>query len=180
MVRCSRAIGHRPRTPGATMGIVCTRKFRNSKSKSSRGKSHMDVKILERLNRSWIDKPTWQMPQPPTCQAINPAGPPGLGGVFFGNARDAFRGLPMLTAETCRDRAAKCQKMAERAPNARMRDILLDMGRTWTRLALEAEQWSQINRPSSRLTKAAPQNAALRESKPPTPLQPRGSRREPR
>jgi hypothetical protein len=65
------------------MGIVCTRKFSNSKSKSSRGKSHMDVKILERLNRSWIDKPTWQMPQPPTCQAINPAGPPGLGGVFF-------------------------------------------------------------------------------------------------
>ena len=48
----------------------------------------------------------------------------------------------MLTAEKCRDRAAECQKMAERAPNARMRDILLDMGRTWTRLALEAEQWT--------------------------------------
>ena len=54
----------------------------------------------------------------------------------------------MLTAEKCRDRAAECQKMAERAPNARMRDILLDMGRTWTRLALEAEQWTQMNRPS--------------------------------
>jgi hypothetical protein len=27
-----------------------------------------------------------------------------------------------------------------------VRDILLDMGRTWTRLALEAEQWTQMNR----------------------------------
>ena len=164
---------------GCHHGNFCTRKFSNSKSKSSRGKSHMDVKILERLNRSWIDKPTWQMPQPPTCQAINPAGPPGLGGVFFGNARDAFRGLPMLTAETCRDRAAECQKMAERAPSARMRDILLDMGRTWTRLALEAEQWTQLNQPLARLTKSHSEHAP-REVARPTPLLPRGgSRREP-
>ena len=48
----------------------------------------------------------------------------------------------MLTAEKCRDRAAECQQMAEHAPNARMRDILLDMARTWARLALEAEQWT--------------------------------------
>jgi hypothetical protein len=47
------------------LGIVYTQEFSNSKSKSSRGKAHMDVKILERLNRSWIDKPTWQMPQTP-------------------------------------------------------------------------------------------------------------------
>ena len=51
----------------------------------------------------------------------------------------------MLTAEICRDRAAECQRMSERAPNARMRDILLDVGRIWTRLALEAEQWTQMN-----------------------------------
>jgi hypothetical protein len=66
--------------------------------------------------------------------------------------REVLPGLPMLTAETFRDRAAECQKMAERAPSARVRDILLDIGRTWTRLALEAEQWTQMNRPSSRLT----------------------------
>ena len=65
----------------------------------------------------------------------------------------------MLAAEKCRDRAAECQRMADHAPNARVRDILLDIGRTWTRLALEVEQWTQINRPSARLTKAAPKNA---------------------
>ena len=180
MVRCSRAIGHRPRTPGATMGIVCTRKFRNSKSKSSRGKSHMDVKILERLNRSWIDKPTWQMPQPPTCQAINPAGPPGLGGVSFGNARGAFRDCP-----------CSLRKHAGIAPPnvKRWRSVRLMRGcgifcSTWDGPGRDWH-WKPSNGarlidPSSRLTKAAPQNAALRESKPPTPLQPRGSRREPR
>jgi hypothetical protein len=46
----------------------------------------------------------------------------------------------MLTAERCRDRAAESQQMAEHAPNARIRDILLDVARTWTRLALEVEQ----------------------------------------
>ena len=65
----------------------------------------------------------------------------------------------MLTAETCRVRAAECQQMAEHAPSARIRDILLDVARTWTRLALEVEQWTQMNRPSARLTKAAPTNA---------------------
>ena len=50
----------------------------------------------------------------------------------------------MLTAERCRDRAAECQQMAEHAPSARIRDILLDVARTWTRLALEAEQWAQM------------------------------------
>jgi hypothetical protein len=29
--------------------------------------------------------------------------------------------------------------MSERAPNLRMRDILIDMARTWERLALETE-----------------------------------------
>ena len=46
----------------------------------------------------------------------------------------------------------------------RIRVILLDVARTWTRLALEAEQWAQMNRPSARLTKAAP---TKRRSSPP-------------
>ena len=66
----------------------------------------------------------------------------------------------MLTAERCKVRAAECQRMAAQAPNARVQDILIDMARTWMRLALEAEQWTQMNRPSTRLTKAAPKNAA--------------------
>jgi hypothetical protein len=93
---------------------------------------------------------------------------------------NSLRGVVMLTAEICRDRAAECQQMAEHAPNARMRDILLDMGRTWTRLALEAEQWTAMNRPSVRITKVAPKNAIPTEPLPPILLQPRGSRRETR
>jgi hypothetical protein len=92
----------------------------------------------------------------------------------------SLSGGAMLTAERCRDRAAECQQMAEHAPNARMRDILLDMGRTWTRLAFEAEQWTAMNRPSVRIIKFAPKVDAPTEPSPPTPLQPRGSRRETR
>ena len=84
----------------------------------------------------------------------------------------------MLTAERCRERAAECQRMSERAPNARMRDILLDVGRTWTRLAVEAEQWTQMNRPSARLTKIAHKDA-LRGSLSPSPLAPRAARLKP-
>ena len=85
----------------------------------------------------------------------------------------------MLTAETCRDRAAECQRMAAHALNPRVRDILIDIAWTWTRLALEAEQWTQVNRPFNRLAKVAPKNAGPRKLTLPTPLQPRGSRREP-
>ena len=46
------------------------------------------------------------------------------------------------------DRAGECQQMAEHAPNTRIRDILLDIARTWRSLALEAEHWSQMNRPT--------------------------------
>jgi hypothetical protein len=56
----------------------------------------------------------------------------------------------MLTPERCRDRAAECHQMAERAPNRRVQDILLDMARTWTRLAIEAVQWEQDNSPTLR------------------------------
>jgi len=60
----------------------------------------------------------------------------------------------MLTSAQCRDRAVECGQMAQSAPNMRVKGILVDMARTWTRLALEAEQWSQMNRPMLRFNKA--------------------------
>ena len=45
----------------------------------------------------------------------------------------------MFTPLHCRLRAEECQKMAQHAPNPRVRSILMDMARTWTRLGLEAE-----------------------------------------
>jgi hypothetical protein len=62
-------------------------------------------------------------------------------------------GRVMLTAAECRARSAECRQMAEHAPNLRVQDILLDMARTWTRLAFEAEQWSQSSRPRLQLNK---------------------------
>lgn len=59
----------------------------------------------------------------------------------------------MLTPAMCRNRSYDCQWLAERASNPRVRDILLDMARTWTRLALEAEEWRRDNSPKSRLAK---------------------------
>ena len=46
----------------------------------------------------------------------------------------------MITPNECRQRAAECRQMVARAPNARVQAILMDVARTWTRLALEAEQ----------------------------------------
>src|SRR5215203_4058624 len=58
-------------------------------------------------------------------------------------------GTIMIPPLECRLRASECQKMAAQAPNVRVRDILLDMARTWTRLALEAEQAVRLRqRPS--------------------------------
>jgi hypothetical protein len=82
----------------------------------------------------------------------------------------------MIPPLECRLRAAECQKMASQAPSARVRDILLDMARTWTRLALEAEQWGQMNRPTARLTKASKNPAGELIKLPPLPSG--GSRRE--
>jgi hypothetical protein len=59
----------------------------------------------------------------------------------------------VLTPAMFRNRAYDCQRLAERAPNQRVRDILLDMSRTWNRLALEAEEWRRDNSPRSRLAK---------------------------
>jgi hypothetical protein len=52
-------------------------------------------------------------------------------------------GDQVLTAEECRRHSVECRKLAEHTSNVRMQGILLDMARTWTRLGLEAEQWSQ-------------------------------------
>jgi hypothetical protein len=102
-------------------------------------------------------------PTPRPAKRPNPAGSSQVSAGFsFGGVDGKLpRGVAMLTAERCRDRAAECQQMAEDAPNGRMRDILLDVARTWTRLAFEAEQWTQMNRPSAR-SSASP--AALRQS----------------
>jgi len=45
--------------------------------------------------------------------------------------------------------------MAAHAPNPRIRATLTDMARTWTRLALEAEQTLKENRPPLQLIQAA-------------------------
>ena len=48
-------------------------------------------------------------------------------------------GTEMISARECREHAIECRQMSERAPNLRVRDILIDMARTWERLALETE-----------------------------------------
>jgi hypothetical protein len=45
----------------------------------------------------------------------------------------------MISAVECREHAAECREMSERAPSLRVRDILIDMARAWERLALETE-----------------------------------------
>ena len=59
----------------------------------------------------------------------------------------------VLTPALCRDRSAECRRLAAAAQNRGVQDILLDMARTWTRLAVEAEQWVQENSPKRRLAK---------------------------
>jgi alkyl hydroperoxide reductase subunit AhpF len=46
----------------------------------------------------------------------------------------------MITPVECRQHAIECQRMVKRAANLRMQSILIDMARTWQRLALEVEQ----------------------------------------
>ena len=55
--------------------------------------------------------------------------------------------MAMFSPEKCRDRATECLQWAESAPSSRVRDILLDVARTWTRLAIESGEWGQTNRP---------------------------------
>jgi hypothetical protein len=65
---------------------------------------------------------------------------------FVGDAAVVFTPLE------CRVRAAECQRMAAQAPNPRVQTILTDMARTWTRLAVEAEQAARLRRVSSQLS----------------------------
>jgi hypothetical protein len=48
----------------------------------------------------------------------------------------------MISAAECRERAAECRQMADREQSSRVQSILIDMARTWERLALEAEHSS--------------------------------------
>lgn len=72
--------------------------------------------------------------------------------------RPAFLGMAMFTPLECRLRAADCQRMMAHAPNPRLQAILLDISRTWTRLALEAEQTLKESRPPLQLI--APNSAS--------------------
>ena len=61
--------------------------------------------------------------------------------VAHGNiGRSKGRGYgQMISAMECREHAVECREMSERAPSLRVRDILIDMARSWERLALETE-----------------------------------------
>jgi hypothetical protein len=48
----------------------------------------------------------------------------------------------MITSRECKERAAECREMIERAPNAHVRAALNDMARSWDRLAIQAAQFS--------------------------------------
>lgn len=45
----------------------------------------------------------------------------------------------MIDATECRELAAECREIADRAQTFRVQSILIDMARTWDRLALEIE-----------------------------------------
>ena len=45
----------------------------------------------------------------------------------------------MIDATECRELAAECRQMADRAQTIRVRSVLIDIARTWDRLALEVE-----------------------------------------
>jgi hypothetical protein len=63
----------------------------------------------------------------------------------------------MISASECRERAAECRQMADREHTSRIQSILIDMARTWDRLALEAEHGApsvtpkQVLRPALRV-----------------------------
>jgi hypothetical protein len=74
----------------------------------------------------------------------------------------------------CQEQAAQCRRMAECEPNLRVQAILMDMARTWDRLAIEAEisqtsgpplrvisQHSQASRNLSARTKQSLQRCAV-------------------
>jgi hypothetical protein len=56
----------------------------------------------------------------------------------------------MISATECREHAAECRQMADREHTARVQSILIDMARTWERLALEAEHSTARGTPKPR------------------------------
>ena len=55
----------------------------------------------------------------------------------------------MIDATECRELAAECRQMADRAQTIRLRSILIDIARTWTRLALEVEYSTANDHPQA-------------------------------
>jgi hypothetical protein len=61
----------------------------------------------------------------------------------------------------CKEQAAQCRRMAEGEASLRMQTILMDMARTWDRLAIEVEisqQSGRSLRPMSQLRSQASRN----------------------
>src|SRR4051812_41861233 len=74
----------------------------------------------------------------------------------LGNSFDDVGVIQVLNSLDCKLRAAECEKLAEGAPNPRVQATLRDMSRTWTRLALEAEQTLKQSRPPLQLIVPGP------------------------
>ena len=55
----------------------------------------------------------------------------------------------------CKEQAAQCRRMAEGEQNLRVQAILMDMAKTWDRLAIEAEI-SQRSEPPLRVMSQPP------------------------
>jgi hypothetical protein len=75
---------------------------------------------------------------------------------------EGFGGYVMSPVE-CKVQAAQCRRMAECEPTLRVQAILMDMARTWDRLAIEAEI-SQNSGPSLRVIAELPSQASRRPS----------------
>lgn len=69
-------------------------------------------------------------------------------GVLLQFCEGGVMSATMVTPVECRKHAVECERMAERAANLRMQSILIDMARTWRRLALEVEQQSSYKNES--------------------------------
>jgi len=63
----------------------------------------------------------------------------------------------------CKKQAAQCRRMAEGEPNLRVQAILMDMARTWDRLAIEAEI-SRGSGPSLRVIPSPPSQTSAKPS----------------
>jgi hypothetical protein len=50
----------------------------------------------------------------------------------------ALRGKCVMTPIACKQQAAQCRRLAECEPNFGVQSILMDIARTWERLAIEA------------------------------------------